>query len=73
MATSSQENHAQFFNDGIIKPSFINVGSQDTLFEPVIDVSYSSLPPRKTTYKVLFKGEYGMKEEREATAQNLID
>eukprot|EP00957_Ditylum_brightwellii_P144016 10973407-Ditylum_brightwellii.AAC.1 len=72
MAISSEENDAQYFDDGIFKPPFINVGSQDTLFEPVIDVSDSSFFPRKTTYKVLFKGEHGVKEEREATAQNLM-
>eukprot|EP00957_Ditylum_brightwellii_P049590 3761572-Ditylum_brightwellii.AAC.1 len=49
--SSSKENDAQFFDDGITKPSFINVGPPDTVFEPVIDVSDSSFLPRKTTYK----------------------
>eukprot|EP00957_Ditylum_brightwellii_P088661 6752679-Ditylum_brightwellii.AAC.1 len=67
----STESLMELFDDDISRPSFINVGSPKISFEPVIDVSDDSFQPRKTTYKVVFKGEYGTKDEKEPTAENL--
>eukprot|EP00957_Ditylum_brightwellii_P028865 2180826-Ditylum_brightwellii.AAC.1 len=40
-------------------------------FNRKFDRNYS-FQPRKTTYNVVFKGEYGTKDEKESTAENLM-
>eukprot|EP00957_Ditylum_brightwellii_P207121 15351573-Ditylum_brightwellii.AAC.1 len=54
------------------RPSFINAGPSNDEFEPVIDVADPSFHARKNSYKVNFDEEYERKEERDATAANLM-
>ena len=64
---SNEQKKAQFN-----KPSFINVGSKSKKFKPVIDVSDENFCPRETSFKLIFDGEYGLKETKEPTAENLM-
>ena len=47
-----------FYDDGMSRPTYINVGSPTSMFEPVIDVSDAWFSPRKTTYQVSFDAGY---------------
>lgn len=61
-----------FYDDGMSRPTYINVGSPTSTFEPVIDVSDAWFSPRKTTYQVSFDAGYGRKEKREPIVENLM-
>eukprot|EP00957_Ditylum_brightwellii_P126766 9662863-Ditylum_brightwellii.AAC.1 len=60
------------YTDGISRPAYINGGSPIAGFEPSIDATDQYFAPMKTSYKVTLDEEYGKKDEREPTAEILM-